>query len=299
MRAGSDESSQKWLNVATLVGPSSNPDSKTPNLIFSTTKKHPVPFIESYSHTNRHDKELASSPDALPLAQIILPHSSHVPAPRLTPFETVDVSAAVCQDVSYPSLLSSFLSTSSDPVSPQLLLNPSFVPTTSLAESQLIQVRSRAIEQNSFVLRCDGREGISTLIGPEGDLRVWQSNGEEGWTSWEGYVDVERAKGRTWYSRVVGRKSLGSEFAVWLWIALAVGLVGIGESGIVNEERRHKVMRKMDEVARRLFPGRRQRVELSNNEDEEGAVRGGEGGNVEEGQIRRTNEEQEQRLINL
>lgn len=184
----------KVLNVATLVGPSDS--STTPNIVFSTTKHHPVTFIESYSHSHRVDALLGSSPSALPLSTIEIPHPHHTPTPNLIPLERVSVSAAICQDIAYPSLLGSYIEPSQDGTgkkehrkarSPRLIPNPSRVPTTSLALSQLDQVRARAVEQESWILRCDtsgslvesSREGgISSLVAPDGEVRVLQRAGE-------------------------------------------------------------------------------------------------------------------------
>ncbi|GAA6062842.1 hypothetical protein JCM10212_001848 [Sporobolomyces blumeae] len=238
------------LNIATLVGPRARPEEPRPNVVFSTTKHNPVPFIESYSHSDRVDAVLRSSPAALPLGRIKLPHPPHTPW-HLVPFETVDVSAAICQDVAFPSLVASYLAVdaSSPAKTPQLILNPSDVPTSSLAESQTSQARARAIEQRASILRCDGAEGISSLTGPDGEVRTVVNNGEEGWTSWEGYVDVdvERASGRTGFARraLGGSSALGSEVATLFWIALAVTLVGVVESGVFNPEMRARMIEKV------------------------------------------------------
>ncbi|BGP34226.1 hypothetical protein JCM10296v2_006041 [Rhodotorula toruloides] len=98
--------SSKRLNVATLVGPSTV-DTSTPNLVFSTPKQHPVPFIESHSNTARSAPSLGSLSDTLPLAAVTLSHPPRTPAPHLTLLQTVSISAAICQDVSFPSLLTS------------------------------------------------------------------------------------------------------------------------------------------------------------------------------------------------
>lgn len=122
--------------------------------------------------------------------------------------------------------------------SPQLILNPSNVPLQSLALSQMDQVRSRAIEQESWILRCDSSTehegekggGISSLIAPDGSVRVFQPGVAGG--SWSSSVDAELASGKgSPFSRVWGGKSLGNEFAVWLWILLAVIVSEVLASG--------------------------------------------------------------------
>jgi len=88
-------------------------------------------------------------------------------------------------------------------------------------------------------LRCDSsteneREkggGISGLIAPDGSLRVIQ-HGVEGGGSWSSSVDAELASGKgTPFNRVWGGKKLGNEFAVWLWILLAVIVSEVLASG--------------------------------------------------------------------
>ncbi|BGP26591.1 WD-repeat-containing protein [Rhodotorula toruloides] len=230
----------KRLNVATLVGPSAV-DTPTPNLVFSTTKQHPVPFIESYSHTARSAPSLGSSSKALPLAAVDLPHPPHTPAPHLTPPQTVSVSAAICQDISFPSLLTSYVSPStssadSPPKKPQLILNPSNTPSSlhGISHAQLAQTRARALETNSFVLRCDspGAASGSALLGPQGDVRV-KTGGEGVVGSWQAEVGVQRAGGGTlltWIGRRGGRR-FGSEAFVLFLAASLVVVVRLVEGG--------------------------------------------------------------------
>ncbi|BGO93787.1 hypothetical protein NBRC10512_004575 [Rhodotorula toruloides] len=229
----------KRLNVATLVGPSTVGTS-TPNLVFSTTKQHSVPFIESYSHTGRSAPSLGCLSKALPLAAVTLPHPPHTPAPHLTPLQTVSISAAICQDISFPSLLTSYVSPStvssdSPPEKPQLILNPSNTPFSrqGISHAQLAQTRARAIETNSFVLRCDspGMVGGSALFGPQGDVRA--RTGGEGVGSWDAEVGVERASGRTlltWLGGHGGRR-IGSEGFVLFLVASLIVLVRVVEGG--------------------------------------------------------------------
>lgn len=231
--------SSKRLNVATLVGPSAV-DTPTPNLVFSTTKQRPVPFIESYSHTARSSPSLGSSASALPVAAVTLPHAPHTPAPHLTPFQTVSVSAAICQDISFPSLITSYVSpsitSSTSPKNPQLILNPSNTPSSldGISHAQLAQTRARALETKSFVLRCDspGAAGGSALVGPQGDVRV-KTRGGEGVGSWEAEIGVERArKGTplTWLGRQ-GGGGLDSEGFVHFLVASMIVVVRLVEGG--------------------------------------------------------------------
>lgn len=222
-------SGHKLHNVATLVGPSAGGDHK-PTVHFSTTKHLSVPFIETYSLIPRSSLALGSSPDALPLARLSLPHPPKTPAPRLTPLQQVDLSAAICLDIASPSLFTHFLSSPTSSThsqkrklhTPSLILNPSPLPSSSLAPAQLTQLAARAIESNAYILRCDSGggsgEGVSTLVGPDGVTRVWRA-GREGWGSWEGGVDLERAAGKGW-------ALFGGE---WTVLGIGVMLMMLGE----------------------------------------------------------------------
>ncbi|GAA5856651.1 hypothetical protein JCM8547_005913 [Rhodosporidiobolus lusitaniae] len=239
-------SPHKLLNVASFVGPFSLADklSSHPFIVWSTTKHHPVPLVESYTHSTRPDLSLGSVPKALPLATVKLPHKDHTPSPDLTPLQSLSVSGAICQDAAFPNLVGSFLpvsSSSSDdsPSSPQLLLNPSLVPLTSLSSAQLAQSRARAVEHSAFVLRCDGSQGLSALIGPEGDIRALQ-HGEEGGGSWEAEIPLERARGRTLFEKLPGgaRSRMGSEGAALFWIgALFFVLDFVAKGGVQRAAR--------------------------------------------------------------
>ncbi|GAA5859450.1 hypothetical protein JCM1840_004621 [Sporobolomyces johnsonii] len=247
----------KLLNVATLVGPSSSPSATAINLVWSTTKHHPVPFVESYSYAARLDPSLGSSANQLPLSRIELSHETHTPSPHLTPLQTVSLSGAICQDVAFPSLLASFVhpsssSSSAPPQTPQLILNPSHTPLLSLARAQFAQVRARAIEQNAFILRCDAAEGVSGLVGPDGDARVVRRSSDEGTGSWEVELDVERASGATAFARVWRGPgtTVGAEGAVVGWLVLGVALLVVGESGVVTRRKVRGGWRKIKEVVR-------------------------------------------------
>ncbi|GAA5924109.1 hypothetical protein JCM1841_004576 [Sporobolomyces salmonicolor] len=258
-----DAPRHKLLNVATLVGPSSSPSSTAINVVWSTTKHHPVPFVESYSYATRLDRSLGSSANQLPLSHSELSRAAHTPAPHLTPLQTVDITGAICQDVAFPSLLSSFVrpssssssspSSSSGPQTPQLILNPSYTPILSLARAQFAQVRARAVEQNAFVLRCDAAEGASGLVGPDGDARVLRS-ADEVTGSWEAELDAERATEATGFTSVWFGDAVGAEWAVVGWLAGVVVLVAAGESGAVTRRRMKLALeggwRKVKEAAR-------------------------------------------------
>ncbi|BGP57123.1 hypothetical protein JCM8202v2_004763 [Rhodotorula sphaerocarpa] len=221
----------RLLNVATLVGPRS-PDTHADraNIVFSTTKHHPVPFVESYTHAVRDWPEVGSVRGAVPLARVALPPDRHTPARHLTPPENLSLSAAIWQDAAFPSLLSTFASVavrvSDIPRSsggPQLLLNPSASPPSlpGLAALSLAQARARAIEQGAFVLRCDrpalggvGGPG-SVLIDPSGRVRVWTGPAGAAGGSFEAEVRPEEARagsrsggaGRGWAR--IGRNEVG------------------------------------------------------------------------------------------
>ncbi|BGP34223.1 hypothetical protein JCM10296v2_006038 [Rhodotorula toruloides] len=276
--------SSKRLNVATLVGPSTV-DTSTPNLVYLTTKQHPVPFIESYSNTARSAPSLGSLSDTLPLAAVTLSHPPRTPAPHLTPLQTVSISAAICQDVSFPSLLTSCVSPStipseSQPKKPQLILNPSNTPSSlhGISHGQFAQTRARALETNSFVLRCDspGTTGGSALFGPQGDVRV--RTGGEGVGSWEAEIGVEGASGGTlltWLGRHGGRR-IGSEGFVLLLVAsmlVVVRLVEGGElvRGVKSLDWRAQVLKVEDAV---LWV-RRKTAEITAKRGEEGLGREG------------------------
>jgi hypothetical protein len=186
-------------NIATLIGPTKSPAS-TPNVVFTTQKHLPIPIIESYSSLTRTDRILGSSPDHLPLSRIELAHHSKTPSPKLTPFQTIDVSASICFDIVQPNLMSSFilpssLSPSSDlPRSPNLILSAASSP--SLFAPLLIEnAISRAQETSSFILHCDttSEGGTSALIDPQGQILDLKKG--IGLGSWETEIDLSRSGG--------------------------------------------------------------------------------------------------------
>ncbi|GAA5922161.1 hypothetical protein JCM3775_003510 [Rhodotorula graminis] len=278
----------KYLNVATLVGPRASSSSSAPNLVWSTTKHHPVPFVESFSHTTRHLDALGSTSDALPLADVALPHAPHTPSPHRTPQQQLSVSGAICQDIAFPSLLSSYAlpyvndDTHRPPHrhvarrTPQVLLNPSLVPPTlsGLGRASLGQARARALEHGAFVLRCSGGSGASALVGPDGDVRVLVE-GEERAGSWEAEVALERAssgRGGTWFEWVGGRAGgrwLGAEGRWWLVLAAGVALVRLLEGGEAARwvgsvewgELRGRIVERARQAGRRVVHGSRPEVE--------------------------------------
>jgi apolipoprotein N-acyltransferase len=238
--AASPAPRHKVYNVVTLVGPSKG--AGTPRIVWSTTKHNPVPFVESYANLIRSDASLGSSPDRLPLARIELPHRPHTPSPSLTPLQSIDVSGVICLDIAFPSLVNSYtvpFFSEAQPLSPALIFNPSATPST-LARVQFEQMRARAIEQRTFVLRCDSDTGISGLVAPDGTVRVIRY-ADEGWNSWETDIDAERGKGRTFFAM------LKSEWSVW---AMMVGLTLFAALGDYGGG---AVARRTMEVARRTL----------------------------------------------
>jgi predicted amidohydrolase len=164
-------------------------DKTPPTILFSTTKHLPVPFIEGFPLTPRDSPEFGSSSSALPLGRITLPYPPKTPSPHLTPLQTLDLSAAMCLDVTSPSLFTRYTSSASSSHQsssqyPSLIINPSSLPLDSpyLISQQLSQASTRALETGAFILRCDSAGGASALLGPDGISRVMR-RGEEGWTS--------------------------------------------------------------------------------------------------------------------
>lgn len=253
-----DSSRHHLLNVATLVGPRKgshpHPD-ESPNIVFTTTKHHPVPFVESYSHAVRALPELGSVAEALPLARIALPHlGHHTPSPHLTPPQTLTVSAVICQDAAYPGLTSSLAAVDDGVVdylqAAQLLLNPSATPAslTGLGALSLAQARARAIEHGAFLLRCDApaRHAAaaagtgSVLIDPSGLVRVWTGFGQTDSGIWDAAIRPEEAsndEGRsttTIWTRIGGTNAhatFGAESRFLLLVAAMTLLVRIIEGG--------------------------------------------------------------------
>lgn len=224
----------KVYNLATLIGPTWTTSTPSiPNILYSQSKSHPVPFIESYSHVDRFDTDLRSIANKLPLVEINVQHHLYTPSPKLTPLQSLSISSAICLDISFPSLVNSYFSNSKDKSlkslkSPSLILNPSSTSLESLALSQLAQVSSRAIEQNTFILRCDTSGGISTLVGPDGKARVTKP-GSEGWASWIGEIDSERAGATSIFTSVGRLLGGGGEVTTWFVLLLLV-LVGVTTS---------------------------------------------------------------------
>ena len=203
-------------------------DKSQPNIVFSSTKHLPVPFIEGFPLIPRESKALASSSTSLPLARVEITHSTKTHH-RPETLAEVDVSAALCLDISSPSLLTQYRApahANAQPSrhTPQLLLNPSSIPDTStsfLATSQLTQLTARATEINAFILRCDTPGGISALVGPNGEHRHLQP-GDEGWSSWEATIDLRRGSGGTVWSWWGARWWLGGEWGVLLMIGMVL-----------------------------------------------------------------------------
>lgn len=247
----SSRRNNKLLNVATLVGPTTDADEPSgPNLIWSTTKHHPVPLVESYSHVSRQMSAIGSTPASLPLADIALAHAAHTPSPHLTPLQHLSLSGAICQDIAFPTLASSYAlsytappdgSSHNPPRTPQLLLNPSLVPPSlpGIAASQLAQARARALEHGTFVLRCDApSSGSSALVGPHGEVlvRALQAGG-----SWEAEIRPEQAAARhggTVFEWVAGveageKRWVGAQMRVLLGLLAGLAAVRIVEGGEV------------------------------------------------------------------
>lgn len=240
--SSSASSKHKLLNVATLIGPASlaSPSpSDQPYIVWSTTKHCPVPFVESYSHSSRDNVALGSASNALPLAAVYLPHEPHTPHPNTTPLQSINVAGAICQDVSFPSLLNSFVappSSAPPPRTPHLLLNPSITPISSFAEPQLAQARARAVENAAFLLHCDGAAGTSALIAPSGET-LSLVYAEDGRGSWEAEVAIERGARTTIFARLPGdgRSWLGAEGAALLWLGVLLTLVSLVAAGAVQK----------------------------------------------------------------
>lgn len=245
--APSPASPHKLLNLATLIGPSA--ESGKPNVVWSTFKHLPVPFVESYSHSARLNPALGSAPNSLPLATIHLPHGKHTPGPHQTPLQPLAVTAGICLDVASPSLFQHYahpVHNSDDDHddeqqkrafgearSPALILNPSSVPPPhSLALTQLEQAQARAVEANAWVLRCDGPSGISALVSPGGEVRAVRMGGREGWGSWEGEIDGDGARGESFYGRRLGGRE-------WVVLGGVAGLwaVGLGTRAVVRRRK--------------------------------------------------------------
>ncbi|GJN92396.1 hypothetical protein Rhopal_005426-T1 [Rhodotorula paludigena] len=247
----SSRRNKKLLNVATLVGPTTDADEPSvPNLIWSTTKHHPIPLVESYSHVSRQLSAIGSTAASLPLADVALAHAPHTPSPHLTPLQHLSLSGAICQDIAFPSLMSSYALSSTTPSdassrnpprTPQLLLSPSLVPPSlpGIAASQLAQARARALEHGAFVLRCDApSSGSSALVGPHGEVlvRASQAGG-----SWEAEIRPEQAAARhggTVLERVAGveageKRWIGAQMRVLLGLLAGLAAVRIVEGGEV------------------------------------------------------------------
>ncbi|BGP50474.1 hypothetical protein JCM10450v2_006393 [Rhodotorula kratochvilovae] len=290
--SSSSHERQKYLNVATLVGPaslSSTPSAPSPHLVWSTTKHHPVPFVESYTHATRALPALGSAPHALPFASVQLPHAPHTPSPHRTPLQRVALAGAICQDVAFPSLLSTFspvphTGAHNTPLrTPQLLLNPSLAPPSlpGLAHASLAQARSRALEHGAFLLRCDAT-GSSLLAGPDGDVRVLVL-AREGAGSWEAELPLGRAaagRGGTAWDALGGTRGgdawVGAQGWAWLALVAFVALVRVVEGGEAGHWLRGVEWRQLGERAREVGAQAGRRVaSVFVRESEEGMNRQG------------------------
>ncbi|GAA5991694.1 hypothetical protein JCM10908_001095 [Rhodotorula pacifica] len=281
--------------VYVLAAYSAEHTDNSPNIVFTTTKHHPVPFVESYSHAVRALPQLGSIAGWLPLAQVTLPHPPHTPSPHLTPLQSLSISAAICQDAAYPSLLSSLARVdSSQDRTAQLILNPSATPPSlpGFGALSLAQARARAIEQGAFVLRCDEPAVAATsssgsvLIDPRGQVRVWTgSDSSSG--SWEAAIRPEEASthGRatfwTWLGGTGAEAVLSAEARFLLLLAAAVLLVRIVEGGearhYIGETDWRQAIGRYREQARMGLQQMRIRLSRTGNGDGPGGSNGDRG----------------------
>ncbi|GAA6049289.1 hypothetical protein JCM3770_005924 [Rhodotorula araucariae] len=300
--SASSHASHKDLNVATLVGPASlspDPSARGPYLVWSTTKQHPVPLVESYAHAARLLPALGSARSALPLARVQLPPAPHTPSPRRTPSQHVAVTGAVCQDAAFPSLFATYAlpaqhrqdADAAAPRAPQLVLNPSRVPpslTGGLSRSTVEQARARALEHGAFLLRCDAGGGPALLAGPDGDVRVMVPAGDEGdgVGSWEAEIPLGRAAAAARGAGTVldalggtgtgGSGWIGAQARVWFALVAAVALVRIGEGGEASRWLRSVDWRGFrTRVADGVAAARRRFGDVFVRESEEGMSRAG------------------------
>ncbi|SCV71707.1 BQ2448_3295 [Microbotryum intermedium] len=183
--ASAPDPRHKRYNAATLIGPTSDPNITSWRTISTTTNHLPVSFIETYASATRFAPELGSFADRLPLACIELPRAQGIPPQGHG--QSLELSTAICLDIASPSLRPILRSTSTllrrspplaRPPPPHLILNLSDLPDPSFAPIHLDQIRSRALETNSYILRCDSSHGVSALIAPNGVPRVLRPGNE-------------------------------------------------------------------------------------------------------------------------
>ncbi|CAG8483740.1 5523_t:CDS:1 [Ambispora leptoticha] len=135
----------KRLNVLSLID-------REGNIIFNYTKTYPVPIAEGYS--------TKSGPGILPLEEIdVREPKAHVPL-------LLNVSAAICFDMDFPSLLA-------QAANANLVLSPAQTWSSRIGLEHLRMASVRAIEQGFWLLRCDAG-GVSGLVDDAGRIRNWQ-----------------------------------------------------------------------------------------------------------------------------
>ncbi|KAI8799593.1 hypothetical protein BJ742DRAFT_845302 [Cladochytrium replicatum] len=205
--------SQKHLkNMLALVGPTSKNQS---DLLFSYQKTQLIFIAESH--------RMVPGPGVLPLIQARIPPRTSLPYPnrRKKPLPTdppeLGISAAICHDLDYPSLILQASRAS-------ILLAPAQTWSQKSGRAHLAIARARASEVGSAVLRCDAG-GVSGYIDARGtSLYTYGAPGSTG----------NRTGARIFAVDVpvrVGPKQLTWYAFFGDWIVL-LAMAGVGGAGV-------------------------------------------------------------------
>lgn len=189
----------KSVIETTLIGPSE--EHNTSQSIFTYRKQALVPIVETYSYTAG---DLPS-----PRGHIEVPAAGR--PGRST--SSLDISAAICHDTSFPNILRQSASS-------QLTLVPSSVFSERIAWTKIYQLRASSRALQTAYLVCETAEqGISAFIDQQGSLRYWQKGGGS-FTIHEFFAKKGR---QTMYGR------LGETGALAVMLAIVLSLILLEE----------------------------------------------------------------------
>ncbi|KAI8619263.1 hypothetical protein BC830DRAFT_1165506 [Chytriomyces sp. MP71] len=161
-------------NRLSFVGP------RDPGPLFTYTKAHPVPLVESGRMVaGRAPPPVVTLPDTV--------------SPKRGAKRPIVVSAGICLDLDHAALFSGLQGRA------DVLLSPAGTWSVRVGDVHTRMAAGRAVEQGVGVLRCDARGGVSGYLDRRGREKV-MFRGEEMRESFVITVPVPLETTRTWYS---------------------------------------------------------------------------------------------------